>query len=281
MALELFKNSTGCKRLDVYILMNIIQLETLVFCRRFLSLENDPCGRQFDQMTQAARSGVKNLTEGSERQATSMQTALKLIDVAKASLCELRDDYLTWLLDKNLPPWPQRSPEAQEVYAVRFDTANYGDDVNYDLARHIIAERAKFARWFGGDREQSNAIDGNRDSTAIDSNRKRSTATAGTTFANAMLILIGRALHMLDRLLKQHGDDFIKEGGFSERMTAARVEEKRNQRRAVDEDAPPCPVCGGVMRVRHGKTGDFWGCTNYPACKGTRNIAPAGTKEGL
>lgn len=278
MATELFKNSTGYKRLDVYILMNIIQLETLVFCRRFLSLENDPCGRQFDQMTQAARSGVKNLTEGSERQATSMQTALKLIDVAKASLCELRDDYLTWLLDKNLPPWPQRSPEAQEVYAVRFDAANYGDDVNYDLARHIIAQRARFAKWFGGgDRLLSKAVDSNRAAPAT----RDVAAGCGVVFANAMLILIGRALHMLDRLLKQHGDDFVKEGGFSERMTAARVEEKRNQRRAVDEDAPPCPVCGGVMRVRHGKTGDFWGCTNYPACKGTRNIAPAGAKEGL
>lgn len=277
MAAELFKNSTGYKRLDVYILMNIIQLETLVFCRRFLSLENDPCGRQFDQMTQAARSGVKNLTEGSERQATSMQTALKLIDVAKASLCELRDDYLTWLLDKNLPPWPQRSPEAQEVYAVRFDAANYGDDVNYDLARHIIAQRARFAKWFGGgDRLLSKAVESNRAAPAT----RDAAAGCGVAFANAMLILIGRALHMLDRLLKQHGDDFIKEGGFSERMTAARVEEKRNQRRAVDEDAPPCPVCGGVMRVRYGKTGDFWGCTNYPACKGTRNIAARATKEG-
>lgn len=274
---ELFKNSTGYKRLDVYILMNIIQLETLVFCRRFLSLANDPCGRQFDQMIQAARSGVKNLTEGSERQATSMQTTLKLIDVAKASLCELRDDYLTWLLDKNLPPWPQRSAEAQEVYAVRFDAANYGDDVNYDLSRHIIAQRAKFARWFGGDRLLSKAIDGNRAAPAA----RDVAAGCGVVFANAMLILIGRALHMLDRLLKQHGDDFIKEGGFSERMTAARVEEKRRERRAVDEDAPPCPVCGGVMRVRHGKTGDFWGCTNYPACKGTRNIGQRVTKEGL
>ena len=280
---ELFKNSTGYKRLDVYILMNIIQLETLVFCRRFLSLENDPCGRQFDQMTQAARSGVKNLTEGSERQATSMQTTLKLIDVAKASLCELRDDYLTWLLDKNLPPWPQRSPEAQEVYAVRFDAANYGEDINYDLARHIIVQRARFAKWFGGGdgRLQSNAIDSNRDSIAIEGNRKLSKAEAGIVFANAMLILIGRALHMLDKLLKQHGDDFVKEGGFSERMTAARVEEKRSQRRAVDEDAPACPKCGGIMRVRYGKTGDFWGCINYPACKGTRDIAPKGVKEGL
>lgn len=278
---QLFKNSTGYKRLDVYILMNIIQLETLVFCRRFLSLANDPCGRQFDQMTQAARSGVKNLTEGSERQATSMQTTLKLIDVAKASLCELRDDYLTWLLDKNLPPWPQRSVEAQAVYAVRFDAADYGDDINHDLAQHIIAQRAKFARWFGeSDREQSRAFDGNRESTAVDCNRKQSTAESGIIFANAMLILIGRALHMLDKLLQQHGDEFVKEGGFSERMTAARVEEKRSQRRAVNEDAPPCPVCGGVMRVRHGAKGDFWGCINYPACKGMRNIAPQSAKEG-
>ena len=285
MAAELFKNSTGYKRLDVYILMNIIQLETLVFCRRFLSSANDPCGRQFDQMTQAARSGVKNLTEGSERQATSMQTTLKLIDVAKASLCELRDDYLTWLLDKNLPPWPQCSPEAQEVYAVRFDAPTYGEDINYDLARHIIAQRKRFAKWFGGDRLQSNAIDCNRQHSMIESNRGQSIAadrnrSAGIAFANAMLILIGRALNMLDRLLKQHGEDFVKGGGFSERMTAARVEGKRSQRRAVDEDAPSCPVCGGVMRVRHGKTGEFWGCTNYPACKGTRNIAARAAKEG-
>ncbi len=269
---NLFKNSTGYKRLDVYVLMNIIQLETLVFCRRFLSLRNDPCGRQFDQMTQAARSGVKNLTEGSERQATSMQTALKLIDTAKASLCELRDDYLTWLLDKNLPQWPQRSAEAQAVYAVRFDAANYGEDVNYDLATHIIAQRAKFAPWFGGNRGQSNAVDSNR-STAIESHREPSTASDSIVFANAMLILIGRALHMLDKLLHQHGEEFVKEGGFSERMTAARVEEKRSQRTAVDEDAPPCPICGGTMRVRHGAKDDFWGCTNYPTCKGTRNIA--------
>ncbi len=162
---------------------------------------------------------------------------------------------------------------------MRFDAPAYGEDINYDLTRHILAQRAKFARWFGGsDRVQSNAIDSNRAAPAA---RDAAAGCSGITFANAMLILIGRALHMLDRLLKQHGDDFVKEGGFSERMTAARVEEKRNQRRVVDEDAPPCPICGGVMRVRHGKTGDFWGCTNYPACKGTRNIGQRVAKEGL
>lgn len=273
---HLFRNSAGYKRLDVYILANIIQLETLVFCRRFLGRANDPCGRQFDQMTQAARSGVKNITEGSERMMTSMQTTLKLLDVARASLCELRDDYLTYLIDKGLAPWRQSSLEAQAVYGVRFDAADYGDDVNHDLAAHIIAQRAKFRPWFGGDgcgnRGQSAAVEGNRDSSAIDSNRLQSTAEPAIAFANAMIILIGRALYMLDRLLKQHGEEFTKEGGFSERMTAARVEEKRRQRRPVDDDAPVCPKCGGVMRLRHGPKGDFWGCTGYPACKGTREV---------
>ena len=283
--IQILKNSTGYKRLDVYILMNVIQLETLVFCRRYLNYKtDDPCGRQFDQMTQAARSGVKNLTEGSEREATSMQNVLKLLDVAKASLCELRDDYMTWLLDRGLPPWRTASEEAQAVYRVLIDKADYGDDINYDLARHIIATREKFHPWFGGEQTtavDATAIDSNRqlptavDSTAIDSSRqpsKKAHELAGVRFANAMLILIGRSLNMLGKLMAQHGEEFRQEGGFSERMTAARVAAKREQRQAVNEDAPPCPVCGAPMKLRHSVRGDFWGCTAYPTCRGTRPV---------
>ena len=278
--IQILKNSTGYKRLDVYILMNIIQLETLVFCRRYLNYKtDDPCGRQFDQMTQAARSGVKNLTEGSEREATSMQNVLKLLDVAKASLCELRDDYITWLLDRGLPPWRTASDEAQAVYRVLIDKADYSDDINYDLARHIIATREKFRSWFGG--EPPTAADSNRqpstaaDSTAVDSSRqltKNARELAGIRFANAMLILIGRSLNMLGKLMAQHGEEFRQEGGFSERMTAARVEAKREHRQAVDEDAPKCPLCGAPMKLRHSVRGDFWGCTAYPTCRGTRPV---------
>ena len=274
--IQILKNSTGYKRLDVYILMNLVQLETLEFCRRFLSYKrDDPCGRQFDQMTQAARSGVKNLTEGCERGATSMQNVLNLLDVAKASLCELRDDYMTWLLDHGLPPWRVTSEEAQAVYKVLLDKANYGDDVNYDLACHIIAMSERFRPWFRADRARppSTAVD----STATDSSRLPSIATdhlaAGVRFANAMLILIGRSLHMMSKLMAQYGEVFRREGGFSERMTAARVEAKRERREAVNEDAPACPSCGAPMRLRHSATGDFWGCTAYPTCRGTRRLA--------
>lgn len=295
--IEILKKSTGYKRLDVYILMNVIQLETLVFCRRFLNWKtDDPCGRQFDQMTQAARSGVKNLTEGSEREATSAQNTLKLLDVAKASLCELRDDYMTWLLDRDLPPWRQSSPEAQEVYQVLLDKAEYGDDINYDVAVRIIATRRKFAKWFGerGSRRQPMAIDSSRQpsidgnrgqsnavdrvhATAIDGSRQQS--NDGVAFANAMLILIGRSLHMLGNLMARLGEEFRQEGGFSERMTAARVEAKREARQAVDDDAPKCPQCGAPMRLRHGARGDFWGCTAYPTCRGTRQVADGGRMQ--
>lgn len=32
----------------------------------------------------------------------------------------------------------------------------------------------------------------------------------------------------------------------------------------------PCPRCGnGILMKRHGKNGDFWGCSNYPRCRMT------------
>jgi len=40
----------------------------------------------------------------------------------------------------------------------------------------------------------------------------------------------------------------------------------------LNGDAPNCPRCGSIMAVRTArKTGDkFWGCSRFPACKGTR-----------
>ncbi len=34
--------------------------------------------------------------------------------------------------------------------------------------------------------------------------------------------------------------------------------------------APSCPRCGGLMKLRRGSRGEFWGCVNYPSCRGTR-----------
>ena len=42
---------------------------------------------------------------------------------------------------------------------------------------------------------------------------------------------------------------------------------------SAEEPTPECPLCGNAMAKRHSKDGkEFWGCTAYPACRGTRNI---------
>ncbi|MBX3735020.1 MAG: four helix bundle protein [Verrucomicrobiae bacterium] len=103
-----------------------MQLETLRFCRRFLTHDHrepggkfyDPKGRQCDQMTQPAGSGRQNIIEGSERSSTSKDTERKLTDAARTSLSELRGDYEVFLLDRGELPWSVHSPETRAVNAV-------------------------------------------------------------------------------------------------------------------------------------------------------------------
>jgi len=85
----MFGGTGGYFRLDSWILANIVQLGTQKFCKQFHNRTNDPCGRQYDLMTQAARSGCANNAEGSARGATSRETEKKLTDVARSSLAEL------------------------------------------------------------------------------------------------------------------------------------------------------------------------------------------------
>ena len=66
--------------LDTWVMSNVIQLATQDFCRRYLNRTNDPCGRQYDQMTQAARSVPANIAEGNSRHATSKETEMRLTD---------------------------------------------------------------------------------------------------------------------------------------------------------------------------------------------------------
>ncbi|MBD5220613.1 MAG: hypothetical protein HDS72_10370 [Bacteroidales bacterium] len=68
---------------------------------------------------------------------------------------------------------------------------------------------------------------------------------------------------------------FRHTGGFSENMTTERLEARKAQ--ASEEGAPICPVCGKPMLKRMQKRGqmqgrEFWGCSDYPNCKGTRNM---------
>lgn len=84
---------------------------TFRFAHRFL-LKGD---RTVDQMIQAARSGKKNVLEGSKAAPASTETEIKLTNVARASLEELLDDYLDYLRVRDLAIWDKDSKEALYV----------------------------------------------------------------------------------------------------------------------------------------------------------------------
>lgn len=81
---------------------------TFRFAHKYLSHGD----RTVDQMIQSARSGKKNILEGSKAGRTSKETEIKLTNVARASLEELLDDYLDFLRARDLPIWEKDSKEA-------------------------------------------------------------------------------------------------------------------------------------------------------------------------
>lgn len=249
---DLFDKHGGFRKLHSFTLATIIQLETFRFCRNFLTFDHrqadekiyDPKGRQYDQMTQAARSGRQNIIEGSERSATSKDTEMKLTDVARASLSELRGDYEIFIIDRGQLPWSVHSPEAKAVNAISLDDPPFTDDVVHESAKHALEQRKKYARWF----DSSDPV----------------------VVANAMLIIIGRSMSMLKSQVESQGKAFEETGGFSERLMSKRLEARETQRH--DPDAPLCPQCEKPMCKRRSAKGEFWGCTGYPDCRGTRQI---------
>ena len=89
---------------------------------RFVELYIPPKSRTTDQMVQAARSGVQNIAEGSVAAATSKRTELKLTNVARASLEELRLDYEDYLRQQAITVWCKDHPLAQEFIRRRISS---------------------------------------------------------------------------------------------------------------------------------------------------------------
>ena len=83
----------------------IVYDDTVRFCERFLERRD----RTRDQMVQAARSGKQNILEGSQASGTSKETEIKLINVARASLEELLEDYRDFLRVRKLALWRKRA----------------------------------------------------------------------------------------------------------------------------------------------------------------------------
>ncbi len=95
---SLFFNHGGYKKLKTFQIAQLIYDLTVEFCDRFVSARS----RTRDQMVQAARSGVQNIAEGSVASGTSKKIEMKLTNIARASLEELRLDYQDFLRQRTL-----------------------------------------------------------------------------------------------------------------------------------------------------------------------------------
>lgn len=105
---------------------------TVRFCERFM----DRRDRTVDQMIQAARSGKQNIAEGSAASATSTEAEIKLTNVARASLEELRVDYEDFLRVRDLPRWTK---DAREAVFVR--NLARAEELTYETFRQFCETR--------------------------------------------------------------------------------------------------------------------------------------------
>ena len=184
----------GYRNLKSFQVAQLVYDVTVRFCDRYI----DRRSRTHDQMVQAARSGVQNIAEGSVDSGTSKKMELKLTNVARGSLEELRLDYEDFLRQRGLKLWERNDPRRQELVARRCTTAD---------------EVAAWVREIHGRYGQ----DG-RPIESISSIRSSYPELA----ANAALVLIGVACALLDRQLASQAAAFEREGGFTERLYRVR-----------------------------------------------------------
>ena len=194
----------GYRKLKSFQIAQLIYDVTVRFCDRYVDKKN----RTHDQMVQAARSGAQNIAEGSQASGTSKKMELKLTNVARASLEELRLDYEDFLRQGRLPLWAADDTRRKALVARRCATA---DDV---------AEWVKEIHDSHAHPEQASP------SSSIPSMRSSYSGIA----ANAALVLIGVAVSLLDRQLAAQAAAFEKEGGFTERLYRTRTRRTREGR---------------------------------------------------
>ena len=233
------RKSGGYRDLRTFQAATLIYDATYWFCEKYLN----PRSRTVDQMVQAARSGRQNIAEGSRAAATSSQTELRLVNVARASLEELLLDYEDFLRHLRQLQWGRDDPEAQAVRRVARDNQSDWPDMT-DYQRATV-----YAGWLEHDDP--------------------------SVRANTLICLIHQTNYLLDQQIAALEKQFVEEGGYSEQLAARRLQHRAEQ--ADHPDFPPCPLCGKPMVLRTAKSGQntgkqFLGCSGYPDCKGAKNL---------
>ena len=170
----------GYRSLKTFQLGQLAYDLTVVFC----DIHVDKRSRTYDQMVQAARSGVQNIAEGSQASGTSKKTEIKLTNVARASLEELLLDYEDRLRHHELPKWERADPRREGFVRRRCGT---------------VSEIQAWANEVAGRKDDLEAL------------------------ANAAITLLAVTTTLLDRQIAAQAKAFEEEGGFTERMYQRRL----------------------------------------------------------
>ncbi len=203
----------GYRKLKSFQVAQLAYDVTVRFCDRYIEKRS----RTHDQMVQAARSGVQNIAEGSQASGTSRKTELKLTNVARASLEELRLDYEDYLRQRGLEEWPPEHPALKRFKARRCATL---DEVR---------------AWVEDERRGQTRTDTDRQGLAKPKKssvpasvqvpeRPCKSVSSAQLVANAALSLLNLACYLLDRQIAAQEKAFLEEGGFTERLYRVRMQ---------------------------------------------------------
>jgi four helix bundle suffix protein len=222
----------GYRKLKSFQLAQLVYDLTVRFCDRYVERRS----RTHDQMVQAARSGVQNIAEGSQASGTSKRSELKLTNVARASLEELRLDYEDFLRQRGLPLWPPDHPSLQRFKAKRCATL--------DHVRAWVAEERKRTPTNTAKHGLGKPTSVSRSSSvSVRAGPCLSVPPPEEFVANAALSLLNLCCYLLDRQLAAQAAAFEQEGGFTERLYRVRTRARTRGTGGVPE-APGSPLAG-------------------------------------
>ena len=203
----------GYRKLKSFQVAQLAYDVTVRFCDRYIEKRS----RTHDQMVQAARSGVQNIAEGSQASGTSKKTELKLTNVARASLEELRLDYEDYLRQRGFELWPPNHPVLMRFKSRRCATL--------EQVRAWVQEERRGQTQTRTDKQGRGKI---KPSVPVLESQCKSVPSSAELVANATLSLLNLACYLLDKQLAAQEKAFVEEGGFTERLYRLRSQ-RRNR----------------------------------------------------
>jgi four helix bundle suffix protein len=171
---------------------------------------------------------VQNIAEGSQASGTSKKTELKLTNVARASLEELRLDYEDFLRQRGLPEF---GPEYPALKRFKARQCKMLDDVRGWVEEEKSTDGQKNTdghRPTGTSTDTRTDTDIGKSSVSVRDSPCKS-VNSSALVANAALSLLNLCCYFLDRQIATQAEDFEKEGGFTERLYKLRTSRRRNK----------------------------------------------------